>query len=257
MKTLAFFLSLILSASAQYVPRFGTAATKDVGTTANKVVQLDGDAKLPAVDGSALTGISGGGGSTPGLPVWTYTAGAQASAKLTTDNSNPVDTTAIALNDTPKNGGSVTAVLDKLGSGTVIVLTASTGKSQFFRHTAAPVNAGGVTSYTVAWIGGDTTAWSGDYQVSFGFSTDFLTYVATVNGASGAITIVPPDTGWTAPESGGDKAATLPNYSTPNLDGVDLVDKTALTALATQVEKLTLKLQALQTALTANLRPGP
>jgi len=36
----------------------GTAATLDVGTTASKVVQLDGSAKLPAVDGSALTNIT-------------------------------------------------------------------------------------------------------------------------------------------------------------------------------------------------------
>jgi hypothetical protein len=43
---------------------FGTAAALDVGTTANKVVQLDGAGKLPALDGSQLTGISGGGGST-------------------------------------------------------------------------------------------------------------------------------------------------------------------------------------------------
>jgi microcystin-dependent protein len=37
----------------------GTAATLNVGTSANNVVQLDGTAKLPAVDGSALTGVSG------------------------------------------------------------------------------------------------------------------------------------------------------------------------------------------------------
>ena len=37
----------------------GTLAV-DVGTTANKIVQLDGSAKLPAVDGSALTGIAAG-----------------------------------------------------------------------------------------------------------------------------------------------------------------------------------------------------
>jgi hypothetical protein len=35
----------------------GTAATQDTGTSANNVVQLDGTAKLPAVDGSQLTGI--------------------------------------------------------------------------------------------------------------------------------------------------------------------------------------------------------
>jgi len=39
----------------------GTAAVLDVGTAANNVVQLDGTAKLPAVDGSQLTGIAAGG----------------------------------------------------------------------------------------------------------------------------------------------------------------------------------------------------
>lgn len=38
-------------------PTLGTAAALDVGTTASTVVQLDGSAKLPAVDGSQLTGI--------------------------------------------------------------------------------------------------------------------------------------------------------------------------------------------------------
>ena len=36
----------------------GTAATLSVGTSANNLVQLDGSSKLPAVDGSALTGIA-------------------------------------------------------------------------------------------------------------------------------------------------------------------------------------------------------
>jgi hypothetical protein len=36
----------------------GSVVTLDVGTSAGNVVQLDGSAKLPAVDGSALTGIS-------------------------------------------------------------------------------------------------------------------------------------------------------------------------------------------------------
>lgn len=35
----------------------GSAATLDVGTSANQIAQLDGTGKLPAVDGSALTGI--------------------------------------------------------------------------------------------------------------------------------------------------------------------------------------------------------
>ena len=36
----------------------GTSATLDVGTSANNVVQLDGSARLPAVDGSQLTNIT-------------------------------------------------------------------------------------------------------------------------------------------------------------------------------------------------------
>lgn len=44
----------------------GTAAVLNVGTSANNIVQLDGTGKLPAVDGSQLTGISGGSGSPGG-----------------------------------------------------------------------------------------------------------------------------------------------------------------------------------------------
>jgi hypothetical protein len=40
------------------LPTLGTAAALDVGTSANNVVQLNGSAQLPAVDGSQLTGIS-------------------------------------------------------------------------------------------------------------------------------------------------------------------------------------------------------
>ena len=38
-------------------PTLGTAAALDVGTSASQVVQLDGSAKLPAVDGSQLTNL--------------------------------------------------------------------------------------------------------------------------------------------------------------------------------------------------------
>lgn len=41
------------------LPTLGTAASKNVGTLANQVVQLDASAKLPAIDGSQLTNIAG------------------------------------------------------------------------------------------------------------------------------------------------------------------------------------------------------
>ena len=55
----------------------GTAATVNTGTSAGNLVVLDGSAKLPAVDGSQLTNISGGGGGTdyvsrPLTGTWRY-----------------------------------------------------------------------------------------------------------------------------------------------------------------------------------------
>jgi hypothetical protein len=45
-------------------PTLGTASALDVGTSASNVVQLDGSARLPAVDGSQLTNLPSGGGFT-------------------------------------------------------------------------------------------------------------------------------------------------------------------------------------------------
>jgi len=58
------------------LPTLGTAAALDVGTGALDVVQLDGDGKLPAVDGSNLTNLPGGGGdvSISGTPSATQLA---------------------------------------------------------------------------------------------------------------------------------------------------------------------------------------
>lgn len=43
------------------LPTLGTAAALNVGTAASNVVQLNGSAQLPAVDGSLLTNLPGGG----------------------------------------------------------------------------------------------------------------------------------------------------------------------------------------------------
>lgn len=45
----------------------GSVASLDVGTSEGNVLQLDSSGKIPAVDGSALTGISGGGTVTAAL----------------------------------------------------------------------------------------------------------------------------------------------------------------------------------------------
>lgn len=48
------------AAAARTALGLGSSATLTAGTSANNVVQLDGTGKLPAVDGSALTGLSTG-----------------------------------------------------------------------------------------------------------------------------------------------------------------------------------------------------
>jgi microcystin-dependent protein len=50
---------LINTTTARTNLGLGTAATLNVGTGANNIVQLNGSAQLPAVDGSLLTGIEG------------------------------------------------------------------------------------------------------------------------------------------------------------------------------------------------------
>ena len=47
------------SGAASDVSGLGTAATLNVGTSANNIPQLDSNGKLGAIDGSALTGIQG------------------------------------------------------------------------------------------------------------------------------------------------------------------------------------------------------
>jgi lysophospholipase L1-like esterase len=53
-----------LSAS-ELLEASGALSASDVGTTAGKLIALDGSAKLPAVDGSQLTGISSAGAINP------------------------------------------------------------------------------------------------------------------------------------------------------------------------------------------------
>lgn len=50
--------AIITANERSAISNLGTASTKNVGTSANQVVQLDAQAKLPAVDGSQLTNIA-------------------------------------------------------------------------------------------------------------------------------------------------------------------------------------------------------
>ena len=61
--------------AASEVTGLGTAATLDVGTSANNIVQLDGSGDLPAVSGANLTGLSSAGNLFSALADGTVTDG--------------------------------------------------------------------------------------------------------------------------------------------------------------------------------------
>lgn len=109
----------------------GTAATFSVGTSANNVVQLNGSGQLPAVDGSLLTGISGGSGSPGGstTQVQYNNAGAFAGdAGMTYDVANDRLTVAgglVAPSMRPASN-STTALQLQNASGTAVVTVDTT-----------------------------------------------------------------------------------------------------------------------------------
>lgn len=74
----------------------GSAATLTAGTSANNVVQLDGSAKLPAVDGSALTNLPSGGD-------WTLVEAITASGAASVDFDNFDESACAALKFTFSN----------------------------------------------------------------------------------------------------------------------------------------------------------
>ena len=63
-------------------PTLGTAAAEDVGTSANNVVQLDGSARLPAVDGSQLINLPSGASTLGALTDVTITTPANGQALI-------------------------------------------------------------------------------------------------------------------------------------------------------------------------------
>lgn len=201
------------------------------------------------------TAVNGGGGgsSSPGLPVWTYTAGAMAAGKLKTDNVNPASTSSIELSVNPKIGSTLYGFFGAFNaapSGLYITLVDAEGRANVF-IVATVVNNTSSFSFVGSWLGG-TTNWSGDYQVSF--STVVGALVNSINGVSGGVTLLPPDTGWTANADAGSKTSVIPSGT--DLDTIaaalDLLVTNAGTTLKTVAEKC----KALEYALANNLRPN-
>ena len=163
----------------------GTAATLNVGTSANNIVQLDGSAKLPAVDGSLLTNLPSGGGGSPGgstTQVQYNNAGAFAGdAGLTYDAANDALTVAgrVVTGVIRPAADSTTAVQVQTAAGTAVVTVDTTN-----RHIKA-----GSTTGRIIWA----PDIAGYFEiVNSGTNVDFQSYSNTPirfqNAGGGSIT---------------------------------------------------------------------
>lgn len=198
---------------------------------------------------AALTVIDN---AAPGLPVWTYTAGAMAAGKFKTDSANIDSTSYIDLSYDPVNGAEdFAANFVYYKKPFFVILTDGDGESIQFRvDTVEDRELSTVIRLSGAWIYPYSGLWSGAYQFSVGGLFDF-TYISSVNGSDGpAITIVPPDTGWVANADVGSKTSAIP--AMPDTSGLEALSS----GFSAWAEAMDDKLKALQEALATNLRPN-
>lgn len=124
--------------TASEVQGLGTAATLNVGTSASNVVQLDGSGRLPAVDGSQLTGISAtpSASTVPYAPAsagdWANPDPTEVSGALDTLAARMVDVEAVTTDPEVSSiadltWSSGTQVPAYLGSGTASLLSVGSG----------------------------------------------------------------------------------------------------------------------------------
>ena len=184
----------------------GTAAVEDVGTTAGDLVQLDGAAKLPAIDGSQLTNLP----SAPVTSVNTLTG-----AVVVSGNDLVADHTAVNYTAANANvDGHLSGIDTKFGT----LGTASTASTSDFLASTAGLDDLSNVAYT-AGAGIDNYVLTYDHaSTSWGAEASGSAPVTSVNTLTGAVVV-----------SGDDIAAdhTASNYTATNanidghLSGID------------------------------------
>lgn len=192
----------------------GTAATQDVGTSANNVVQLNGSGALPAIDGSNLTGVAETKPTISGISPSTIT-NAQTSVTISGTNFTSVplvqainSTGAITFADsvTFTNATTIVATFTLTTDGSYFIRVenpnglAVRSSSALLTVSDAPtwttsagslgtVAAGSSVSLTVAATGDSTLAYSETTSVlTSNANTPAATMNLSLNSSSGAIT---------------------------------------------------------------------
>lgn len=188
----------------------GTSAVLNVGTSANNIPQLDGNAKLPAVDGSQLTGLASGGtinmtigsGSssvTAGTTITRETNGEAKKVEVsTTVTNNTLASTSVSTAvSMPSNrqaseiiGGDVCASNDGRFLGAFVTPQTSNGQYNYwYIQSFVHDGSGGITAGTI-------TAISGGYDQYGGYGHNGrngnlrVEYVESVNSGNGGTFMV-------------------------------------------------------------------
>ena len=199
----------------------GTAATKDVGTSANNVVQLNGSAALPAVDGSNLTGISE---SKPTISSISPSVAENTQTQITITGTNFVNGATVEAQST--TGAIVSADTVSFTSATTLVtnFTLTTDGTYFIRVENPDGNAGRSSSAlltvsdTPTWStaagslgtvdqGGSfssTVAATGDSAITYSKTSGSFPSGISLNSSSGVIS---------GTESGSDSSDTTYNFT--------------------------------------------
>ena len=117
-----------LSIANTQVTGLGTASTASTGTSAGNVVVLDGSAKLPAIDGSALTNLpSGSAASTSSAGIIEIATNTEAGAGSATDKALvPSNVASLSIANTQVTGlGTASTASTGTSAGNVVVLDGS------------------------------------------------------------------------------------------------------------------------------------
>ena len=136
-------------------PTLGTAAAKNTGTAAGNVVELDGSARLPAVDGSQLTGINA-------ATDLTYTAATRVLASSTGTDATLTLVTSTDAGLAPASGGGTTNFLRADGT-----FAAPPGGSPGGSNTQIQFN--------------DSSAFGGDADLTWNKTTNVLGITGDIN----------------------------------------------------------------------------
>lgn len=117
-------------------PSLGSAAYLTAGTAANNLVQLDGSAKLPAVDGSALTNLSAG--AQQFVLLATATASSSASLDFASQITSPYDFYYFYFKDIlPATSNVSLAFRMSYNNGSSYISGANTYQGQYHRNANA------------------------------------------------------------------------------------------------------------------------